>query len=275
MQATAQGRKAKTAIDAKRSDMFLVEPERLTLITDPDHPLYDPRVEDPPDEAMVKNVMYFGVLEPILIRKNGDAIEVVAGRGRVKAALEANRRLDDQGHTTMKVPAILKRDDDANLLGMLVTENELRRENTPLAKSNLAKRLEAYGKTRDEIATICGVTRQCVDNWLSLQNLAPAVRDDVEAGKIPATVALKVAHLPRDKQVDTINRVKDSGGKVTVDRVKRAVRTGDPSPLSVMKTRREIEDELRDARKAAECDNDHARGYVEGLEWVLGIGGGE
>ena len=42
----------KAALNAKRGDHFYVDPESLVLVTDKSHPLYDPRVENPVDEAM-------------------------------------------------------------------------------------------------------------------------------------------------------------------------------------------------------------------------------
>jgi ParB family chromosome partitioning protein len=132
---------AKQALDAKRSDMFMIEPERLTLVYDKAHPLYDPRVENPPDESMIANIGVYGVQEPVLVRKNGDAIEVVAGRGRTKAALEANKRLKAEGKTPLLIPAIVKRGSDEDLFGILISENEIRREDSMIGK---AKRPASY-----------------------------------------------------------------------------------------------------------------------------------
>src|SRR5271166_2387545 len=52
------------------------------------------RVDDEPTEEMIRNVMHFGVIEPIVVRKNQETgkTEVVAGRKRTKACREANRR---------------------------------------------------------------------------------------------------------------------------------------------------------------------------------------
>lgn len=116
-----------SALNAQRSDAFALEPEKFTLITAPEHPLYDPRVHDEPDESLVRNVMTYGVIEPVIIRRNGEKVEVVAGRGRVKAALEANRRLTAEGKQPIRVPAILKRGQDADMFGVLISENECRR----------------------------------------------------------------------------------------------------------------------------------------------------
>jgi ParB family chromosome partitioning protein len=182
------------ALDAQRSDVFMLEPEKLTLVTDPAHPLYDPRVHDEPDEALVRNIMVYGVLEPVLIRKNGERVEVIAGRGRVKAALEANRRLTAEGKQPIRVPAIVKRGQDADMFGVLISENECRREDSPLAKSEKALRLINMGKSTAEVAIAFGVKRQSVESWLALGDVAQPVREAVEAGEISARI-LRRSHV--------------------------------------------------------------------------------
>ena len=120
----------KTVIDAPRANMFMVEPEQLTLVTDENHPLYDPRVHLPVDDNLVRNIMAFGVKEPILVRKNGVEFEVVAGRQRTKAAIEGNKRLAKEGKEPMRVRAIIERGDEADMFGVMILENELRQDNT-------------------------------------------------------------------------------------------------------------------------------------------------
>ena len=66
-------------------------PEQLILITDPNHPDYDPRVTRPINEERVQSILKFGVMVPVKVRKVVDGWVVVDGRGRVKDAVEANR----------------------------------------------------------------------------------------------------------------------------------------------------------------------------------------
>jgi len=78
-----------------KRDLFLVPPEKLVVIgldteDEPEHPLYDARVTLPIDQAMVADVAKFGVVQPIRARRNGDKLEVVVGRQRVRLAREAN-----------------------------------------------------------------------------------------------------------------------------------------------------------------------------------------
>jgi ParB family chromosome partitioning protein len=266
-------------LNAQRSDVFVLEPDKLTLVTDPASPLYDPRVHDDPDESLVRNIMVYGVIEPVIIRKNGDAVEVVAGRGRVKAALEANRRLEAEGKQPIRVPAIVKRGQDADMFGVLISENECRREDSPLAKSEKALRLINMGKTTAEVAIAFGVSRQSVESWLALGDVAEPVLHAVEAGEVSATAAAQLSGLAREKQVETFETLKAEGGPVTVERARKAVREGDCSKPPKMRTRKQVEDvtyhvqcSLRDSDLLHHKDFCRTReeGFYAALMWVLG-----
>jgi ParB family chromosome partitioning protein len=254
---------SKTAIDAQRGTIFMMEPERLVLVTDKGHALYDTRVEDAPDENMVRNIMYFGVIEPVIVRLDGENVEVVAGRGRTKAAQEANRRLTSEGKQAIKIPCLVRRGQDADLMGVMLSENFIRRDDNPLAKSDKASRLVDMGKTPQEIAVIFGVTKQTVNGWLSLQNIAPEVRQAVEKDEIAAVSAAKLSSLPRKEQVEKLDDAKKLDERPTFSDVQKAITGKDHSPI---KSRKQIESKI----EGYEPKDDYGRGYIEALEWVLG-----
>lgn len=52
-----------------KTNVLAFEPEKLHLVTDKTHPLYDERIHLPISEAMVLNIMDQGVLEPIIVWK--------------------------------------------------------------------------------------------------------------------------------------------------------------------------------------------------------------
>ncbi|WP_330996353.1 hypothetical protein [Burkholderia gladioli] len=76
---------SKDAYGAKgKGNLLDFDPDDLTLVVDESHPLYDERVHWPLDEAMVRNIDFQGVLQPIEVSKNPEtgATEVVTGRQR-------------------------------------------------------------------------------------------------------------------------------------------------------------------------------------------------
>ncbi len=259
----------KTAIDAPRGNIFKLEPERLTLVTDKSHPLYDPRVEDEPSESMIANIAYHGVLEPIIVRKNGDAIEVIAGRGRTKATLEVNRRLAAEGKPTLLIPAIIRGGDDADLFGVMVSENEIRREDSMVNKGEKARKLLNLGRTPQQIAVIYGVTRQAVEKWLAVDELPAPLKDAVKNGEVSPTAALQLGGHSREEQVRRYEDMKQRGEKTTVQNMKSAAASPENKAAPKMKTRKEIIQALADGPDVT-CDSEAALvGYNEGFEFAL------
>ena len=260
----------KQAIDAPRKNLFMLEPERLTLVYDKNHPLYDPRVENDPDESMIANIAMNGVLQPITIRKNGaDIIEVVAGRGRTKATLEANKRLTAEGKPPILIPCVLKGGTDADLFGVMVSENEIRREDTMIVRGMKARKLLNMGYSTQQISVTFGVSRQAVQNWLATEELPQEIKDAVESGEITATAALELARTghTQEEQIERFRDLKEQGVKPTVENVKTASKSQNNEPAPKVKKRKEIEQHL-DMLDVGNSQ-DYEDGYRDALRWVL------
>ena len=276
----------KSAVDAPRGNIFMIKPEQLTLIYDEKHPLYDERVNDDIPESMIQSVMVLGILEPIIARKNGPLVEVVDGKHRVKAALEANERMKTDsevfqlmGGKPVQVPTIIKKESDARLFNILISANEIRQDDSPMNKSEKARRLQAFGYTVQDIAKAFGVSRQSVDNWLSLQDLDPKLQEGIENGEIPATAAKALAKFDRKEQVERFNDLKEKvenenkakGGrgrpaKITGDTARAAAKSKDNVIGPKMRKAHEVKQELRDTPPIDEG----SRRYRDALIWVLG-----
>ena len=76
----------KTYFGGKHRDMIMIDPSLLEVEPDPQ------RDEIPIDEAMVQSILAHGVEEPLLDRRNGDKLRVVAGRRRRVHPIEASKR---------------------------------------------------------------------------------------------------------------------------------------------------------------------------------------
>lgn len=255
----------KTAIDAPRANMFMVEPEQLTLVTDDNHPLYDPRVNLPVDENLVRNVMVFGVKEPVLVRKNGVEYEVVAGRQRTKAAVEANKRLIAEGKEPLRVRTIIERGDDADMFGVMILENELRQNDSPISKAKKAQRLLDMGKSEEWVATAFGVSKQTVNNYLTLLDLCGPVKTAVERGELSASAAAKMGKLSHDEQKQKLDTMRAQGGQMTAARAEKVARGENAPPVKRMRSRAKVADLLA----VTDRDDEFGRGFKQALRWVL------
>ncbi len=258
---------AKNSVDAYgatgKTNLLMFDPLTLTIVTDPEHPLFDERVNLPLDEAMVLNIMHYGVVEPVVVRKNTetDAVEVVAGRQRVRCAIEANKRLKAQGHEPRSIPGIVKRGDYGDSQAVMILENEIRRDDAPTIRAAKMNRMIARGASEAEVAICFGCSPQTVKNSLALLECASAVRTAVDRNQIPVTHALKLKGLSAAEQRDRVAELVAAGeGKSPREKSKAQRNIVDKGPR--MRSRKEIEAALAEARQGgwnAIC-----------LEWVLG-----
>lgn len=213
---------AKQAIpDTKRGTYFWVEPERLKVVTDRTHPLYDPRAEWPPDDELVESIRRLGVLEPVAVRRNGDDLEVVFGRRRVVAAVELNRRIKREGGEPVKVPTLKWDGTDAEARCALLAENAVRQDDPP---GQLAQKLSyalKIGCQVGDLAQALGVTADTIRNKLKLLELAAPVLKAVDGGQLGEAVARKLSVLSRDEQVAEWDRMQSEGATKGAKAVKR------------------------------------------------------
>jgi ParB family chromosome partitioning protein len=254
---------ASTIDGATRTNAYNFDPNDLVLVTDKKHPLYDARINLPLDEALVRNISVNGVIEPVVVTKEGDKVLVVDGRQRVRAAVEANKRLEKEGKEPLKVTCVLRRGSESDLFGVAISANENRQDDTPLGRAHKCQRLMNMGRTEEEAAIAFGVTAQCIKQWMKVLECSPAVRKAVEEGKIAATAAAQLADLDSDAQEAALaNAVEDStkNGKKKV--TARTVAKAAGKNSSKMRTRREVLKRLEEPRLP--------RDYRIALLWVLG-----
>lgn len=249
-------KKAKRAFDASRTNLWWFDPEDIYIVTDENDALYDPRVKLPVDQALVKNILHHGVLEPVVIVKRDGGAVVVDGRQRVRAAREASKASQAQGGPEIRVPAVLRRGDNRGLLGVMVSANEIRRDDSVTDKARKVQRLMDAGYTEEELATVFGVGKQTINNWLSIFDVAPEVRAKIDKGEVPASSARKLAKMDRKEQLKTVKQAQKE--KKTVSKAVRE-KFGEPRPK--MRNRKEIENRLGEKNLPAD--------YRAALRWVL------
>lgn len=245
-----------------KSNVLFFDPEALHLVEDPAHPLYDERVHLPLKEPMVLNIMALGVIQPIVITKDPETgkVLVAAGRQRVKHAREANKRLKARGEEPIQVPAVVRKTDGDGLAGVMVAENELREQDTPLGRAAKMSRLMQRGRGEDAIALIFGCTVQTVRNTLALLDSTADVRQAVESGQITASAAHKLARMAPQAQREAVAKVVAAGEGATGHAKSRAQREALEPGKPKMRSRREVE-------KAYETAGGEAK---DALGWVLG-----
>lgn len=245
-----------------KTNVLTFEPEKLHLVTDKTHPLYDERIHLPIDEGMVLNIKELGVLEPIAVWKDPEKglTCVVAGRQRVRHTLEANKLLLKEGKDPLLVPGVVKRGSANQMAKYMVSENEIRRPDTPLGRAKKMSDALDRGLDEDDIAVLFGCSVQTVRATLSLLDATQAVRDAVESGTVTVTQARQLASLKPEEQRAKVEQIKAATAGTTGHEKTRRQRQvlGETKPR--VKSRKEITKALGDASGE----------YAAALRWVLG-----
>lgn len=189
-------------------DVKHIDPDNLVIIgLDEDsegNPLQDERATWPIDDNMVRNIMVYGIQLPVLVRAEAGKFYVVDGRQRVKCAREAKRRQEEAGEFAVKVPCLEVQAEDSRVAGIMISTNEIRQDDSILAKARKAERLLSFVGEKEEVALAFGRGVKTIENWLLLLTADPAVLEAVESNKISAQVGIDLARRPREEQVEVL-----------------------------------------------------------------------
>ena len=121
-------------------------------------------------DALASSIESVGLLQPIVIRPEGEGYVIVAGERRFRAVKQLG---------LAKIAAVIKEetDDESNLVDALV-ENLQREDLNPLEEAAAFNELlEEYGITHDVIAVQLGRSRSAVTNTIRLLQLPTKIQE--------------------------------------------------------------------------------------------------
>lgn len=192
------------------------------------HPLHHPRGDDPLDDRMVEDIVVWGVLEPILVRRDGpdpatgkQRLLIVDGARRTKHAIRAEQVRYERGLLPQKgVEHIYAQVEfftgtDAELLLERVRRNN-REHQKPDSPSVLARtfvQLERLGVGARDIVAVAprGVGAAEVAALLRWGDALPEVRARFDSGDAPLALLTTVLDGPREEQSATLDRLLSGG----------------------------------------------------------------
>ena len=136
-------------------------------------------------DELADSIRERGVLQPILLRPNGEDYLIIAGERRWRAAQRA--RL----HT---IPAIVREIDESTTAELALIENVQRQDLNALEEAEGYRQLIArHGHTQDDIGRIVHKSRSHVANLLRLLDLPEFVKQSLLQGDISMGHARAVA----------------------------------------------------------------------------------
>lgn len=141
---------------------------------------FQPRTEFDEEalNSLAESIKEKGVLQPLLVRRDGMGFEIIAGERRWRASKLAG--LD-------KVPVIEKDLADKEVLEVALVENLLRENLSAIEEAEGLQRLiDEFSHTQEALSQIIGKSRSHIANTLRLLNLPEAVKLLVKEGRLSA-----------------------------------------------------------------------------------------
>ena len=129
-------------------------------------------------DELARSIESNGVVQPIVVRRQGEVYDIIAGERRWRAAQRAGLR---------RIPVTVKEVADDKLLELALIENIQRQELNPIEEANAYRKLiDTLGFTQDAVATSVGKDRTLIATCLRLLKLPNDIQTLIEEGKISA-----------------------------------------------------------------------------------------
>lgn len=143
-------------------------------------------------EELSESIRAHGVLQPLLVRKDGDGYEIIAGERRYQASKIAGLE---------EVPVVIKDVDDQEMLQLALIENLQRSDLNPIEEAKGYRQLiKASGMTQEALSKAVSKSRSTITNSLRLLDLPQRVQDLLFEGKLTAGHARAILAVPFEEQ---------------------------------------------------------------------------
>ena len=122
-------------------------------------------------EELSQSIKELGVIQPITVRKKGNAFELISGERRLRASEMAELKT---------IPAYVRLADDQESLEMALVENIQRQDLDPIEIGLSYQRLiEEIKLTQDQLSSRVGKKRSTITNYMRLLKLDPIIQTGI------------------------------------------------------------------------------------------------
>lgn len=127
-------------------------------------------------EELAESIRAQGIIQPITVRKMGEAYQLISGERRFRASKMAGLE---------NIPAYIRTADDEQMLEMALIENIQRHDLNPIEIALGYQRLiEELGLKQEELGDKVGKKRATITNYLRLLKLPPEIQIGLRDQKI-------------------------------------------------------------------------------------------
>lgn len=156
---------------------------------------------------LAESIKEYGILQPLVLRKDGNDYIIIAGERRYRAAKQAGLG---------EVPALIKdvSKEDADKISLI--ENIQRQDLNPIEEALGYKSImQEYSLTQEELAEAIGKSRQYIGNTVRILKLDERIIDLLEKGVLTMSHAkLLLSIKDKDQQYKEAVRIVESGSSV-------------------------------------------------------------
>ena len=150
-------------------------------------------------EELTNSIKEHGILQPIILVKEGEMYEIIAGERRFRAS---------QILELKTIPAIVRDIKEQQKLEVALVENIQRRDLNPVEEAVAYQRLiDEFSLTQEEVAKKVGKSRSAITNTLRLLSLPSEIQKALVNGKINYSAARVIAGLPVEERLNFFKKV--------------------------------------------------------------------
>lgn len=152
------------------------------------------RFDDEHLKTLSDSIRQHGIVQPIIVRKEGEGYKIVAGERRWRAARLAG--LDT-------IPVIIKELENKQVMEIALIENLQRQDLNPIEEAEAYERLlNEYEMTQEEISNTVGKSRSAVANSLRLLNLNEKIKSLVINEELSSGHARALMSIDNDELIN-------------------------------------------------------------------------
>ena len=166
-------------------------------------------------ENLARSIEVSGLLEPVVVRRSGEAFEIVAGERRFRA-------LKSLGRET--VPCVVREMTDLEVVRAQLSENIARSELSPVEEAGALADLRELGVLEKDLAAEVSKSEAWVQARLDLGKLPEVVRAAVDVGDLGLGSARALLKVDEVERVNFAQEILNYGEELTSDRVRDLVR---------------------------------------------------
>jgi ParB family chromosome partitioning protein len=149
-------------------------------------------------EELAQSIRHNGIIQPLVVRRSGERFQIIAGERRWRAAQKAELH---------RVPCIVKKVLEDNVLELSLIENIQREELNPIEEGHAYKMLlEKHDLTQEEVARRVGKDRSSIANALRLLKLPIEIQKLVEQDELSMGHARALLTVDSAEQQITLAR---------------------------------------------------------------------